>query len=194
MYRNSTPAIASILLSLTLSLVSNNLFAKGGPKYPNIKEFVPEGYRIFDTASGDFNDDGFKDYLVVLKSINENTNSNGERPLILLKGSAKNKFELVARNDSVVLCGNCGGVFGDPYQSVSIKKNLITIEHSIGGAWQWDRVVSFRYNFETKDIVLHEDITKSRQKHSPNNQKSIASNKSDFGVLAFTSYAYNKGF
>lgn len=183
-----------LFLCFSLFLIYGNIYAKPDFSYKKIKEFIPEGYQIYDTASGDFNADGFRDYIIVLKSTNESANSSGERPLILLAGAPKGKFELVARNDHVVLCATCGGVFGDPYQKVSMNGAFLTVEHSIGGNWQWSRTITFKYNTETKEIVLHEDITRSYQSYAQNKQKSIASNKGDFGNLPFTAYSYDKGF
>jgi hypothetical protein len=135
-----------------------------------------------------------RDYVLVLRSSTENPNSNGERPLLVLTGAPKGKFTLLARNDSVVLCETCGGVFGDPYSKVSIKGAYLSVEHSVGGNWQWSRVITFKYNDESKEMVLNEDVTKSFKKFDPSNQKSVVSNKSDYGVLTFTNYSYNKGF
>lgn len=183
-----------ILTWCALSLITLNTYGGTDFKYKAVKEFIPAGYEIYDTASGDFNEDGYRDYIIVLRSNDENINPSSQRPLLVLAGTAKDKFELVARNDHVVLCSTCGGVFGDPYQKVSINGPLLTVEHSVGGSWQWSRVITFRYNIKTKEILLDEDITKSYNTFSPNQQKSIASNKNDFGVLPFSSYSYNKGY
>ncbi len=189
-----TPLFSFTLLFLSLSFITNDIYGKSDFSYKKVKEFIPKGYQMYDTASGDFNGDGYTDFLLVLKSNNENPNSNGERPLLLLAGGAKGKLELVARNDHVVLCASCGGVFGDPYQKVSIKGEFFSVEHSVGGNWQWSRTITFKYNSETKEIVLHEDVTKSYQAYAQHKQKSIASNKTDFGNLPFESYSYDKGF
>jgi hypothetical protein len=189
-----TPLFSFTLLFIFLSTITNDIYAKSDFSYKKVKEFIPNGYQIYDTASGDFNGDGYTDFLIVLKSNNENPNSSEERPLLLLAGGAKGKLELVARNDHVVLCASCGGVFGDPYQKVSIKGEFLSVEHSVGGNWQWSRTITFKYNPQTKEIVLHEDITKSYQSYAQHKQKCIASNKTDFGNLPFTSYSYDKGF
>jgi len=200
MNKISTPSCTVIAIFLALSTISGNAYATGNTyknsyyKYEKIKEFIPEGYEIYDTASGDFNGDGFRDYIIVLRSSIENANSNGNRPLLVLTGAAKGKFELLARNDNVVLCETCGGPFGDPYSKLSINGPVLSIEHSVGGTYQWSRVITFKYNTTTKGLLLNDDITKTFQKFGPNNQRSIASNKKDFGTLPFSSYSYSKGF
>jgi hypothetical protein len=193
MIRNSTLICTVILLlgSLT-SFARTNGNTKF--KYEKIKDFIPEGFYVYDTASGDFNADGYTDYVIVLGSNVEGAESANNRPLLVLQGAPKGKFELLARNDNVVLCATCGGVFGDPYSKVSLDGQLLKVEHNVGGNWQWSRVITFKYNTEKKEFVLDEDITKSFQKFNPNNQKTIASNKKDFGTLPFAEYAYNKGF
>lgn len=183
-----------VLLSSFFFTATANFYGKPDFSYKKIREFIPDGYQVYDTASGDFNADGYTDYILVLQSIKENANSGGERPLLLLSGAAKGKLELLARNDHVVLCSTCGGVFGDPYQKISINGSYISVEHGIGGNWQWSRVITFKYDTEKKEMLLYEDITKSYRAALPANQKSVASNKTDFGSLPFSSFAYNKGF
>jgi hypothetical protein len=194
MNKNFTPFISFIVVLLSLSLVTTNSYGKGKLKYQKIKQFIPDGYVIFDTASGDFNADGYRDYIIVLKNNSEISNPSSERPLLLLVGRPKGKLELLARNDHVVLCGNCAGVFGDPYQGVSIKGQLLSIEHKVGGNWQWSRVITFKYNNEKKDLELIGDTTESYQSSAKTKRKVITRNDSDFGVLSFSSYSYSKGF
>ncbi|MDQ6812725.1 MAG: hypothetical protein M3040_03135 [Bacteroidota bacterium] len=194
MHLNFTQVFTVILFSTILSLTNGYVYAKTEFNYKNIKAFIPDDYAIFDTASGDFNEDGYTDYIIVLTRKNETPNSSGERPLLLLAGLPKGKFELIARNDQVVLCANCGGVFGDPYKKVSISGQLITVEHSVGGTWQWSRSTTFRYDGQTREILLQEDVTKSYKKYLSSREKTIAVNNADFGNLPFASYSYHKGF
>ncbi|HEX8460069.1 MAG TPA: hypothetical protein VF623_01510 [Segetibacter sp.] len=194
MYKKFTLLLSVLLFGLGMFITSFTTYEKPDFKYEKIKQFIPEGYHIYDTASGDINGDGMRDYVLVLNSNTENANSKGDRPLIVLTGAAKGKFELLARNDNVVLCTTCGGIFGDPYNKISVEGQLIAIEHKVGGNYQWSRIITFKYKADTKEMVLNEDIIRSFEKSSPNNQKSIASNKNDFGVLPFTDYSYNKGF
>src|SRR5690349_20646745 len=98
----------AILVSLALFLTDSQSFANEKMD-GKIKAFVPADYEILELASGDLNGDKYPDYVLILRSKNEVQNPNVARPLILLKGTAKGQLALMARNDRVVLCSNCGG-------------------------------------------------------------------------------------
>ena len=34
----------------------------------------------------------------------------------------------VASNDNLILCKMCGGIFGDPYNGIELKKNILKIK------------------------------------------------------------------
>src|SRR6478609_825122 len=60
-----TPLFSFTLLFIFLSLITTQLCAKGDFSYKKVKQFIPDGYQIYDTASGDFNSDGYTDFLIV---------------------------------------------------------------------------------------------------------------------------------
>jgi hypothetical protein len=98
----------------------------------NISRFIPKGYALLDTAMGDLNLDNYKDIILVLKTIGEDTALDAteyKRPLLLLLGHVDKNFTVVARNDNIVRCHQCGGVFGEPYDTASKSKkdNLLFI-------------------------------------------------------------------
>ena len=37
----------------------------------NMKDFIPKGYKIFETISGDINKDGIEDRVLIIKGINK---------------------------------------------------------------------------------------------------------------------------
>jgi hypothetical protein len=165
------------------------------PKLQKIRSFIPPDYDLLDSASGDLNGDGFTDYVLILRSKTENSkNSAGVRPLLLLLGTEKNNFELTARNDSVVLCRSCGGIYDDPYQKVTVHDGYLSVQHLIGSTWKWTRVISFRYDSSIKDFVLDKDEGVSYHVANPNRKTGIINNKDDFGKLKFSEFSYNKGY
>src|SRR4249920_3850882 len=122
-----------------------------------LASFIPADFSILDSASGDINKDGKKDLLVILKNNLEETNGDTTRPLLILLGNEKGFYNLSGRNDRVVLCKSCGGVFGDPYAGITVKNNFFSIEHYGGSNWRWTRIITFRYDLRSKQVLLHLD-------------------------------------
>jgi hypothetical protein len=168
--------------------------AKERFKFQKVKGFIPSEYQLLDSASGDLNGDGFTDFVMILSSKQGDAEGANLRPLLLLIGDARGNFELAARNDSVVLCSNCGGIYGDPFQGVAIQNGQLSVKHLVGSSWKWSRVISFKYDVEIKDFVLYKDVGISFHTSSPNKRSDIVTNKEDFGKLLLTQYSYNKGY
>lgn len=157
------------------------------------KSFVPNGFTVLDTTSGDLNQDGKADVVLILRNKLEKENPDTTRPLLLLLGNGKGGYSLAARNDSAVLCLGCGGVFGDPYVRIAIKKNYFSIEHYGGSSWRWTRVITFKFDSKSKRFVLHRDAGYSWHASDSNKQTENIYSKADFGKLPFEKYSYEKG-
>src|SRR5262245_26150841 len=113
------------MIPLLLSIVS--FFFQGEKEVPGeLLPFIPEGYQVLDHAMGDLNKDKLNDYLLILKKANESELSDvvehpEPRPLLVIIRQKDGSLKLATRNDKVVLCVDCGGVFGDPYAGMTIK-------------------------------------------------------------------------
>lgn len=187
--------ISRYFLLLLLSLFIVSFIPRNDKmKIQRIKAFIPPDFELYDIASGDINGDKLMDYVLILKSKNEINNPNEARPLLLLRGTTKGRFELMARNDRVVLCGNCGGAFGDPSPRIEIKDMLVSIENNVGTNWRYTRTITFKFNPELEELILHKDSGISYHISAPKNQKNSVTNESDFDKLTFADYSYNKGF
>jgi hypothetical protein len=123
----------------------------------------PLGYEILDTATGDLNRDKYRDLLVILKLSNEEENSESSRPLLIYIGQKNGELKLVAYNDNVVLCRNCGGIYGDPYSGMVIKRGYFSIEHYGGSNFRWTRTVLVQREMEFRvDYVRYKSQTQNR--------------------------------
>ena len=163
----------------------------GLAQIPSFKHFIPKGFTLLDSASGDLNKDGIKDLLLILKNNTEVEMSDTTRPLFILHGTKNNTYTLVARNDHAVLCQACGGVFGDPYDDLVIKNNFFSIEHYGGSNWRWTRIITFKYDLITKQYVLHRDASVSYHTSDPDKTTESAYRKKEYDILPFTKYNYN---
>ncbi|HEX8334556.1 MAG TPA: hypothetical protein VF622_18165 [Segetibacter sp.] len=174
------------------SALTIEAFGQAKSRSNKFEVFVPPAYRIMDMASADLNYDNYPDYVLVLQHMNETWDGDELRPLLIIIGGAKGSLNLLARNDSIVLNRNAGGVFGDPYKSISLKNGLLSIEHSIGSSWKWNRIISFTYDSSIKDFVLYKDADISYHISDPNKQTDVLYNKEDYNQLVFAKYSFNK--
>lgn len=158
-----------------------------------IVSFVPEGYSLLDSASGDLNLDPYPDMLLILKKNGEDSTSDvvdhpEKRPLLILIGQADKQFKLAASNDNAVYCENCGGMMGDPYMVVVIKKGYFSIEHYGGSAWRWTRIITFKYSTADKNWYLHKDGGDSYHTSDPDKVETKIRTTKEFGKIAFDKF------
>ncbi|MFL9484747.1 hypothetical protein ACI6Q2_18330 [Chitinophagaceae bacterium LWZ2-11] len=161
-------------------------------QYKNLQQFIPKNFTILDSASGDLNKDGFRDLILILRSDFEKDSPDTTRPLLILEGNANGQYKLVARNDSVVLCKECGGIFGDPYNHITVKGSYFSIEHMGGSAWRWTRIITFKFDAKTNQFILHRDEGESWHTSNPNKTKESLIDKQNFDKLPFEKYTNNK--
>lgn len=111
--------------------------------------FVLPETRALCAAGADLNGDGRRDYLLVLEKVSAREydpgKEQGERPLLVLVREPGGALRVAARNDHVVYCAACGGMFGDPFEGVEARAETFTIYHYGGSAWRWRADYTFRY-------------------------------------------------
>ena len=168
-------------------------YRKPNQREISFSQFIPEGYTILDSATGDLNLDPYPDMLLVLKKNGEDSTSDvvdhpEKRPLLILIGQANKQFKLAARNDNAVYCVNCGGMMGDPYMGIVIKKGYFSIEHYGGSAWRWTRIITFKYSTASKYWYLHKDGGDSYHTSDPDKVETKIRTIKEFGKIAFDKY------
>lgn len=143
-----------------------------------IKNFILNGYEALDYTTGDLNNDKKSDAILILKIIGEDTvqtenYDDPKRPMLLLLRQKNDALKLAARNDEVVMCRQCGGVFGDPYENVSINSFSFSLNFYGGSAWRWSHEYTFRYNAAKKDWFIFKESQTSYWNGDP--EKSFSS-------------------
>lgn len=111
--------------------------------------FVLPETRPLCAAGADLNGDGLRDYVLVLEKVSEREydpgKEGGERPLLVLVREPGGALRVAARNDRLVYCAACGGVFGDPFEGIEAGAESFTVYHYGGSGWRWRADYTFRY-------------------------------------------------
>src|SRR5579872_1329350 len=156
----------------------------GLAQYHTVRFYIPSGYTILGKASADINRDGYTDLVIVLKNPYEKYNEDTTRPLLVLAGNGKGSYRLLARNDSVVLCANCGDVHGDPFEKVAAGKGWFSVQHFGGSGWRWTRWITFAYDSGLRRLLLRSDGGWSWHGSNPDVPTRITNRPQDFGRIA----------
>jgi len=159
----------------------------------SIRRVLPAGYAVLNAAQGDLNRDAVPDWLVVLKKPNEQKTSDvvshpTKRPLLVFVGGTGGTYTLAARSDNAVYCVDCGGIMGDPFTGLTIKKGYFTVEHYGGSAQRWTRYVTFKYDPAARTWLLHRDGSEHFHALDPEHGTTTATTAKDFGRVPLTKF------
>ena len=147
----------TVLLILFMSTLCLSAAAQDTPEFkmPPVPEraaapegFVPKGWRLLEKAAGDLNGDGRPDAAVVAAHDAEGYEPQDvwEEPrlLVIALGEESGGLRLSAASSAVVLCRGCGGVFGDPFESVEVERGTVVVRHYSGSRDRWGFTDRFR--------------------------------------------------
>lgn len=147
----------AFVLCLTLSWLAPAAVAvrqDDGLKVPaEVLPFVEAGSKAIAVEAADLNGDGRGDFVLVLERENPAKDADdfpvGQRPLLILVRGADGKLSAAKRNERVVMCSRCGGVFGDPFEGVTVGRDTFTVNFYGGSNWRW--AYSYRFNYSRLD-------------------------------------------
>lgn len=182
-------------LTKSINNTEQEIFSFDLIKSKKISDFIPEGYLLLDTSYGDLNLDNYTDLILILKTKIEEDYVEAKRPLLILTGDEKGFFTLKKQNNNSVLCYDCGGIFGDPYEGITIKNGYFSIEHFGGSSWKWTLIITYKYLPEKKDWYLYKYGGESF--HSLNikdTKKKKVNTTEDFGEILFEDFNIDKAF
>lgn len=139
-----------------------------------VRSLIPEGYTIAfqGIAEGDLNFDDFADVIVVLDALDavEIAEVDEEtRPLMIFFGQDNGELTLYHTFTKVNLCQNCGGVWGDPFESVTIDNGTFTLVDYGGSSWRWSVVKRFSFSPESTQFYLELLSTSNFHASDPEN-------------------------
>ena len=150
-----------MVLSLVLAMTTA-LPALGADEDPpaEIARFEPAGFQTLDFAAADLDSDGRADAVLILRRTDEDDPKNGEvpRPLLVLIRQPDGRLVQAKRTDRLVYCRACGGMLGDPYQSLTAGRGRFTVSVAGGSASShWAVDYTFAYDAALKDWLLEEE-------------------------------------
>jgi len=192
----------TLLLMLCFSVTSAAAQIEAVKVPAEVKPFVAEHTKPITLKSGDLNGDGLKDYILVLERENptvkdENDYPKNQRPLLILVRGAGNKLTEAKRNETIVMCSECGGMMGDPFAGVTVGKNTFTVNHYGGSAWRWTADYKFNYSRidKTWQLVRIEKTNFHATDQNKTLERKIMTPPKDFGkvdIADFDSSAYDE--
>jgi hypothetical protein len=158
-----------------------------------IRRLLPAGYTVLAAEPGDLNRDALPDWLVVLHRPDEQKTSDvvahpTKRPLLVFVGGAGGTYTLAARSDNAVYCVDCGGMMGDPFMHLTIKKGYFTVEHYGGSAQRWTRFVTFKYDPTARTWLLHRDGSEQFDATDPEHSTTTATTTKNFGRVPLAKF------
>lgn len=149
---------------------------EGELKVPaEVAPFVEAGTKAIAVEGGDLNGDGRQDFILVLERENPAKDENdfpiNQRPLLLLLRGEDGKLTVAKRNERIIMCSQCGGIFGDPFEGVTVGRNTFTTEFYGGSAWRWKYSYQFNYSRIDKTWQLVRTESLSYHTSDPNKVK-----------------------
>jgi hypothetical protein len=158
----------AVALCLILSCVAATAAARQDDelKVPaEVVPFVEAGTKAIAVEAADLNGDGRGDFVLVLERENPAKDADdfpvNQRPLLLLVRGEDGKLSAAKRNERLVMCSRCGGVFGDPFEGVTAGRNTFTVDFYGGSNWRWKYTYKFNYSRvdKTWQLVRAEEIS-----------------------------------
>jgi hypothetical protein len=139
---------ACLLLLVALHMAG----AIAAPAAPpaELLRLVEPGTELLSFYAADLNGDGTEDYLVVL----QRQDTEGTRPLLIIGREKTGALRLLKRNEVLVGCANCGGMMGDPLQSIEVKGQGFTVANAGGSIDRWSNSFTFAWSRADKSWQL----------------------------------------
>ncbi|WNJ17059.1 hypothetical protein [Pontibacter sp. G13] len=154
---------------------------------------MPDSLQVVNVTEGDLNRDQWTDFVVVFKPKPHGEEfdpwQEGTHLVWMITGRGADTYEIAAQSEHVALCTHCGGMMGDPFQDVAIKRGYVSFEHYGGSSWRWTRIITFKWDADTQDWWLHKDGGDYYHSGDPEATLETTINTvEDFGRIRFADY------
>lgn len=119
----------------------------------DLTAYVAAGAALRASARGDLDGDGDEDALLAIDSIDGSKTDAAPRALLLLRRDAGGVLRVAVNSPKAILCRNCGGMSGDPLQSIRTGKGEFTLRFEGGSRELWSS--EYRFVYRTQDDAWH---------------------------------------
>lgn len=110
----------------------------------SVDSFVPSGWKVLKSTQGDLNKDGLSDIAAVIEKIGTSSEAS-PRILFIAFGDSQGNYTSSVQSDKAILKSDEGGVWGDPFNEISVNRGSLLINFYGGSNWRWDKTYRFRY-------------------------------------------------
>jgi len=111
-----------------------------------LKRLLSAGEVVYDFRKADLNGDGLSDYIFIVTDCDGDCLEDDYRILKIAIRSSDGRLKIVKSNDKIMLCKECGGVFGDPYTGMEAGYKWFSVSHAQGGNDRLFHTYTFRYS------------------------------------------------
>ena len=114
--------------------------------------FVPSGANLLEAVRGERNGEGVEYQLLVIDQPSPEGLSPGQhgpnRVLLLLRGNGDGRWQLAARNDTLVPCSTRGGLSGDPFAYAMVEEDTFSVITNGGSRQRWSSTYTLLLLYE----------------------------------------------
>ena len=157
--------LTSILLfTSTLLFGQGFLYPSINTKEQQLKDFIPAGWMMLDSAMGDLNKDNLQDAVIILqykdsislvKAEEDTVITQPRIVIILFKNKTDNSFDLIEQSNSFILKHD-NPTMDDPFQELNIYAGVLEIKFHLfynAGGW-YTSGTSYKFRYQKGEFVL----------------------------------------
>jgi hypothetical protein len=117
------------------------------PVPAELAPLMPAQASLFELQATDLNGDGRPDMVFIVEWLPKaGEEDEGARTLFIALRQVDGTLKIAKRNDKVVYCRQCGGIWGDPYGSLIASNGRFSVNHFGGSNWRWSNSFEFAYS------------------------------------------------
>jgi hypothetical protein len=157
------------------------------------KQLVAGIGTVIQVCVADVNGDSTDDYVVAVQierdSGNDVSDESDRALVVIVKKSGA--YAIAAKSDKAIFCSTCGGVMGDPFESIEAGNKWFSISHSGGSRNRWSCTFKFGYSRRDKNwqLIEVENFTyDTLDEGGTSDKKTVHKPPKDFGLITFEEF------